>query len=142
MKLCINMYIYMAILSICFKSRANEILERCCFLLMLDVEAGSILLAIYISPSDTLIRFCDKMAKMLKNVFNISDVLYQSLEEGLFFQKQLRDIFDPSMGNISCECSSPYLLDQMGNQTLSFNYHGKGISFGNICGEIKKQNNI
>ena len=53
------------------KSGANEILERCCFLLMLDVEAGSILLAIYISPSDTLIRFCDKMAKMLENVFKI-----------------------------------------------------------------------
>ena len=39
-----------------------------CFLLVLDVEPGSILLAIYISPCDTLIRFPDKMAPMLENV--------------------------------------------------------------------------
>ena len=44
--------------------KLNKIL--CCFLSVLDIEAGSILLAIYFSPCDTLIRFCDKMAEMLK----------------------------------------------------------------------------
>ena len=38
---------------------------------MLDVEAGSILLAIYFSPCDTLIRSCDKTANMLENVLKI-----------------------------------------------------------------------
>ena len=62
------------------------------FLLVLDVEPGSILLAIYISPCDTLIRFPDKMAPMLENVSKMffPQISHHDINTKIFTQIRLR----------------------------------------------------